>query len=290
MSEAETRKFFQGSELPRLFVLVVIMIAGMVLLWQWVGYKSEPEIPDPVAAGPPPPIVPDKAPAFESVRDKAPLALRDTAAFDLLLKRVREAGPATLAAEGRRDVLFTHLWDRPERYRGVPIHILGTAMRVLTYESKFTPKGRLYEAWIGTHESQHHPYICIFEDLPPGFRIGPNVSERVVFNGYFLKLMSYQAGDVPRAAPVLIGRLGWTAPAPARGPTGVTWMILGVGVMFTISLFRWIYYLRRSLKASPARAMLRDRPVEDIAPEDLAAWLESAPLDESGHGPDQPGH
>ena len=57
--------------------------------------------------------------------------------------------------------------------------------------------------------------MCVFEDVPEGFPAGGDVSERVVFNGYFLKLMSYQAGDVPRAAPLLIGRLGWSPSAPA---------------------------------------------------------------------------
>jgi hypothetical protein len=281
---SESSRFFRGSELPRLLVLLVIMVVGWVLVWQYLYFKSEPENPEPVASGPPTPVVPDDSPAFETVRDKTPLSFRDTAAYDLLLKHARETTPAELAVQARRDILFTHLWERPEPYRGVPIHLLGTAIRVLTYESKLSPTGRLYEAWIGTHESQYHPYVCIFEDLPQGFPIGPNISERVVFNGYFLKLMKYQAGDVERAAPVLIGRVGWTAPTVRRKPNGVTWMIAAVGVMYLISLFRWIWSLRRSLRPIPRPSLLRDHPNDEIAPEDLSACLESIPENE-----DEPG-
>ena len=56
--------------------------------------------------------------------------------------------------------------------------------------------------------------MCVFEDPPAGFPIGANVSERVVFNGYFLKLMKYQAGDTTRGAPLLVGRIGWQPSEP----------------------------------------------------------------------------
>jgi hypothetical protein len=286
----ESGKFFRGSELPRLLVLLVIVVIGWVLIWQWVYVTSKPENPEPVAAGPPPPVVPDQSPAFETVRDKTPIALRDSAAYDLLLNRARKQTPADLAAESRRDILFTHLLERPAQYRGVPVHLLGRAMRALTYESKLSPTGRLYEVWIGTHESQYHPYVCIFEDLPKGFPVDPNITERVVFNGYFLKLMAYQAGDVPRVAPVLVGRLGWTPPPKSRAPSGVTWMMIAVGAMFLISLFRWIFSLRRSLKPSPRPSLLRDRPNDQIAPDELSAWVESASTeDEPPRVPDESG-
>ncbi len=117
----------------------------------------------------------------------------------------------------RRDVVLAHLWQNPQLYRGIPIHLLGTANRVLRYPSKLAKTGWLYEAWVITPETTRLPYVCVFEDVPEGFPIGPNVSERVVFNGYFLKIMKYQAADVTRGAPVLVGRIGWER-APAGFP------------------------------------------------------------------------
>ena len=83
----------------------------------------------------------------------------------------------------------------------MPVHLLGTARRILSYESKLSRTGWLYEAWVNTPESQNYPYVCVFEEAPKGLPDRPDVSERVVFNGYFLKLMRYQAGDVPAPPP-----------------------------------------------------------------------------------------
>jgi hypothetical protein len=227
--------------------------------------------------------VPDTSFEFESVTDKTPLGLRDNAAYAVLLGRARAIPAPALAAQSRRDVLLTHLWDRPTHYRGVPIHLLGTARRVLRYESKLSRTGWLYEAWIFTPESPRVPFVCVLEQPPAGFPLGLDVSERVVFDGYFLKLMRYQAGDVARAAPLLIGRLGWS-PHPdddggsSRSP--VFWMTVAIGVMFVISLIRWIVQLRRSFAPKPKPSLLRNPPAEEIAPEALAQWLESLPGDD----------
>jgi hypothetical protein len=158
----------------------------------------------------------------------------------------------------------------------VPVHLLGTARRIISYESKLSRTGRLYEAWIGTHESQGYPYVGIFEDLPKGLPVGPGVSERVVFNGYFLKQMRYLSGrDVQRAAPVLIGRIGWTPVASTKRVDPTIWMAAIVGILFVVSLVRWIAGLRRSLTRGSRASSLARRPTEEIAPEDLAHWVDS---------------
>ena len=41
----------------------------------------------------------------------------------------------------------------------------------------------------------------------------------MVFNGYFLKIMKYEAGDITRGSPVLVGKVGWE-PDPEAGPVG----------------------------------------------------------------------
>jgi hypothetical protein len=270
-------------------VLVAIVVVGWILVWNHVHAVGPEPVQEPEPTVPPAPakVEPDRSPAFESVTDRSPIGLRDMAAYDLLLKRARETTAADLARQARRDVYFTDLWERPEHYRGVAIHLLGTAMRVLSYESKRTPRGRLYEAWVSTPESQNYPYVCVFEDLPPGFPVNPNVSERVVFNGYFLKEMRYLAGkDIVRAAPVLIGRIGWTpGPKPARREDWVTWMAVVVAAFFVITLFRWLLGLRRwAAPRSGSRAgSLASRPTEEIDPTALADWVESVSDEEQDH-------
>jgi hypothetical protein len=269
---------FRGAELSRLVVLSAIMVGGWFYVWSYLQARPEPVDPPPATSPPPAPIEPDTSPEFAGLRDKSPLSFRDTAAYATLLERARGSSADALAAQARRDLLFTHLWERPEKYRGVPVHLLGTARRVLSYESKLSRTGRLHEAWIFTPESQNHPYVCVFEDMPAGFPIGGDVSERVVFNGYFLKLMSYQAGDVPRAAPLLIGRLGWSPTAPASAKSGrgpFFWMILALGLMFLFSFSRWLMQMLRWLTPRPQPSPSVRRPTEEIAPEALSDWLNS---------------
>ncbi len=278
-----TAGIFRGAELPRLVVLAVIMIAGWLYVWSYLQARTEPVDPPPAASRPSSPIVADPSPEFAGLRDKTPLSFRDTAAYVTLLGRARGIDANALADQSRRDLLFTHLWERPERYRGVPVHLLGTARRVLSYESKLARAGRLHEAWIFTPESQNHPYVCIFEDVPKGFPSGGDVSERVVFNGYFLKLMSYQAGDVPRAAPLLVGRLGWSPSEPTQQGSGrgsLFWMVLALGLMFVVSFSRWLWQMLRWLSPRSQGSPSVSRPAEEIAPEALSDWLNSVSEEE----------
>ena len=275
---ASSAPFFRGVELSRLLLLLAIAVIGWIVVWKYMVREEEPAAElHPGPARLPSKVEPDTAPAFESISDRTPIGFRDMAAYDLLLRRVRDTGTSKLARQSHGDVYFTDLWERPEHYRGVPIHLLGTARRILSYESKLSPKGRLYEAWISTHESQGYPYVCVFEDLPVGMPVGPDLSERVVFNGYFLKQMYYLAGkDVQRAAPVLIGRIGWTPSHSARPRDDTrSWIALIVGVMFVFSFFRWMAGFRRSLSASSRRSPLLHAPSDELAPSDLAQWVES---------------
>jgi hypothetical protein len=281
---------FRGSEKSRLLLLLAIALVGFVLVWKYAGTLSGPVEPEPVVAGPPPSVQPDVSPEFETVSDKSPLGFRDSAAYEKLLSQAREATAADLGAQARRDVQFAQLLERPKNYRGVLLHILGSARRILRYESKMSRTGWLYEAWVVTEDSQNHPWVCVFEDAPRGLPFGPDVSERLVFNGYFLKLMAYQAGDKARVAPLLVGRVGWTAPATTGAgkhtPT-VYYFAAAIACMFLFSLFRWITAFRRSFAPKPLPSFIRDRPTEEIAPEALNEWLETvADADEGGSSPD----
>lgn len=271
--------FFRGSELPRLLVLTAILAGGMVFLWQYLYSGQFIGEPEAVASVPVTPIVPDRSVEFETVSDRTALGLRDMAAYKKLLDQAQGKAPDVLARESRRDVLSIQVWERPQDYRGVPIHILGTVLRAMTYESQLSRSGRLYEAWMVTSDSQRNPYVCVFEDAPKGFPIGDNLSERVVFNGFFLKLMKYRSGkDLGfYTSPVLIGKIGWSPPEVPKGD-GMggpkLWMATAVGVMFVLSFIRWMTGLRRTLAGRQRPSLLRERPSEEISPEALAAWAD----------------
>ena len=272
--------FFRGSELPRLALLAALAAAGWGAVW-YFAHRTPPAAPEPpLRAGPPPaPVEPDPSMVFETVADRTPMSFRDNAAYAYLLEKAREKTPAELAREARRDVFLTHLWERPELYRGVPVHIQGAALRVVRFESKLSKTGWLYEAWIVTPDARRYPYDCVFEEPPDGFPIGTEVNERVAFNGYFLKVMKYQAADVARGAPVLVGKIGWDrrpAEAPAEESDRVLyWSLVVLGVLFVVSMARWITQLLRHL-SRPSRGDEPSRAFSDQIPaEDLQAWVES---------------
>jgi hypothetical protein len=267
--------------LPRLLVLVAVLVVGLLLFWQFGRSRPRP-LGTPILAGDsPPPVEPNRSVVFESVTDRTPMSLRDNAAYALLLERARGQTPDELARESRGDILLTHLWERPERYRGVPVHIDGAALRVLRYESKLSKTGWLYEAWIDTPDSGRFPYVCVFEDPPMGFPIGANVSERVVFNGYFLKIMKYEAADVARGAPLLVGRIGWDprhsadAQAPGSGST-LKWMLVLLAAMFFITLARWLATLGRAAGHRGQSLARLASPNDRIDAATLEQWVRNA--------------
>jgi hypothetical protein len=294
--ESTSGRLFRGSELPRLLILAAIMVVGWGLVWQFAQPRpaAVDSEPGPVhrAGEQPEPAVPDRSEAFETVTDRTPMSFRDNAAYARLVQKAREKTPAELAAEGRRDVALTHLWERPELYRGVPVHLLGTARRVLRYESKLSRTGWLYEAWIYTPEASKYPFCCAFEEPPAGFPVGTDLSERVVFNGYFLKIMKYQADDVPRGAPVLVGKLGWD-PRPAPGPAAESnrtlfWSLVVLGGMFFLSLARWIFQLSQFLSGPRSGGGARAHPSDEIPADDLSAWVESVARNEATETEEHP--
>ena len=283
MEPSSNHRIFRGSELPRLLILGAVMVLGWGLVWRFANQR--PRLAEPVARAEqkPEPVVADHAEEFETVTDFTPMSFRDNAAYAYLLEKTRKLTPAELAAQSRRDILLTHLWERPELYRGVPIHILGTLKRLIRYEAKMSKTGWIYEASIYTPDASRYPYQCVFEETPVGLPLGGEVTERVVFNGYFLKIMKYQAADVARGAPLLVGRLGWephAAPgggaAPARESNPLLyWSLVVLGVMFFLSLGRWIFQLSRFLSGPRSTLARESHPAEDIAPGELDAWVDS---------------
>ena len=243
-----------------------------------------------MATANPEPIVADRSVEFETVTDRTAVGFRDNAAYQLLLDRARDKTPNELAAISRRDVFLPHLWQNPQLYRGIPIHLLGTALRILRYPSKLSKTGWIYEASIITPDATRNPFVCVFEDAPPQLPIGPNVSERVVFNGYFLKIWKYQAADAARGAPLLVGRIGWNPPeAPATDGNNALlhWTLVAIAAMFFVSLGRWVYQLYRVVAAPPA-SPLRSHyaPSEEIDPATLEQWVHSARAGGTGDGYD----
>ena len=282
---------FRGSELPRLLMLASFMVIGWVAFLSWKSRQVERPAPLIANLDPVPPA--DDRVEFQGVQDKRALNPRENPAYKLLVDRVRETPVEQLYAESRNDLVFSQFLDHPARYRGLPVHIQGTARRIVRQSaegSSIWPNTDYYEAFIFTGDSQGFPWWVAFEDAPSGLTLGDNIFQPVVFDGYFLKLMGYRAGDAFRFAPLLIGRIRPVAvPAAQSGePSGwpiKPWWLLALGALLVFGLLRWWMFARTAFGRKPGWKARSSVPVTDhIEPEDLKAWLDQ----DAGPGQDQP--
>ena len=273
----------------------------MVVLVAQSKDEPKPKQAPPILAADLKPVQADSGIEFQAIVDRAPMKTRENAAYAILLDRVRSTPARDLAARSRRDLYFTHFWERPELYRGVPVHIEGTALRILTYEVNpaLAPSGRIHEAWVYPDDSQKLPYVLTFEQPPPGLVVGQDLYVRVRFDGYFLKLLSYRAGDTMRAAPMFVGRLGLMAkpaapPAPMvelREMSKRNGLTILIAIVVGYVLIRVAMQFRRVV-ASPRRSIPlpeRSLTASEIAPEELSEWLANLPEQEIDKpGPEPP--
>ncbi|GIW88924.1 MAG: hypothetical protein KatS3mg108_3248 [Isosphaeraceae bacterium] len=275
--------FFRGSELPRLIFLIGLLVVGSALVYRILSQQPsrQPARPVPVAQRTPLPP-PDDSFELSGVIDRQPLNPRENPGYLLLLERVRQTPPEALARAARRDVLFSQLVTNPARYRGLPIRVEGTLLRLLEQhpiDSQLFPDGRFYEGWTITPDSQDYPWILVFENAPPNLPVGDDLRAYISFDGYFFKLMAYVAGDTTRFAPLLIGRLRFvdpepTASEPATLPSLPWWAPL-LAVLALYGLVRWLLFLRQLTRPSPSRRYFS--AVDDqIDPKLLTDWLNSS--------------
>jgi hypothetical protein len=276
--------FFRGSEFPRLAILALVMIGGWIAVYVLMSAPRRSQRPTLTAARITPLPPPDEGPEFQGLQDRRPLSLRDSAAYDTLLKRVRDLPYAELNRRSRRDVLFSQLIDNPRRYRGLPIHIDGTVLRVLRQDepgSNLFPRGQYFEAYAITPDSVNFPWYLVFEEAPPNLQVGDDLRQHITFDGYFFKLLAYQAADTMRVAPVLVGRF---PPAPEAGAArpepgwsrDALWLALLMGVLTAYIGIRVFFQLRQA-RTRTARARPTGHVEDRIDPETLARWIEEAP-------------
>ncbi len=226
---------------------------------------------------------------FELVTDKEKLKSREMDAYWHLMDWSRTQSFSDLEKRSIKNIAFTQLWEQPEYYRGKLIRLRLHVLRVQEFPGpKDQPSVKIvYEAWGGTTESRTLLYCVVFPDLPDGLPVETDVRAEIVFVGYFLKLMSYQAYDqktgVPlmatRAAPLLIGRTKFiSSPTPLPPPKSDPWIIpLAIGgAILLIGMSVWAS--RSTRKKSKVR-MLPDELYSLATPGDVASGAPFGGLD-----------
>ncbi len=187
-----------------------------------------------------------------------------------------------MAARARRDLLFSHLFERPARYRGQLIRLKLTISRATVHETE--PNGnslgidKTYDLWGCTDDSRPFPYAVEVTKLPDDFPLGHDIHQNVTFVGYFLKLMAYKAhDDKSRAAPVLIGQVLWHPEVAPEMPFSMYW-IWGA-VLGGLAVAMLLVKLTSNMVPLPRRTMLPPLH-EGEAGIPIETWLERAEMEE----------
>lgn len=215
--------------------------------------------------------------SFKAVQDRQPLQDFEMSAYWQLMRWSRTRPFAEFEKLAHRDVAYSRLWEEPNLYRGLPIRLKLHVRRVQKFEPSKNPQDLkvVYEAWGWTDDSRSFPFCVVFPDKPDGLPVGTDVEADVVFVGYFLKWMSYQAFDTKKNSPLLIGRL---RPATRPGGSAKTggWesaFLTLVGGVLLLSFLGWfaIYGLRR-----PRTIVAATTAIPEQLPDN---WLAGTPSD-----------
>ncbi len=268
-----------------MLALLVVGVCIVVSTYQRQQQAIAQEPARPRAGDPLP--KPDDGPEFQGILDKTPITFRDTAAYKALLERVRETAPAKLQAQARRDIGFSQLIQTPSLYRGVPIHLEGTARKIIKQAAEpnsklfsvLFPKGYYFEAYVTTPSSGKNPITLVFEDAPENLPLGEDLHEPLVFDGYFLKLVAYMATDTGRFMPMLVGRIRWadlSTPGHAGAASKISpWWFVALGALLVLTVVRWVFAGKSAFEGLSHRAPSSPTAVNDqIDPDQLSAWVE----------------
>ena len=215
---------------------------------------------------------------LQAVSDLAPLAAEEMPAYWRLVKWAYAAPGENLREQARKDLLFTHLFQASDKYRGALVNVKLHVRRMAQHEA---PKNsanvtRVYEAWGPTEDSQTFPYCVVFVDVPPGVEVKPTVFFEARFVGVFLKKLAYEdATGTMRSAPLLIGRMINDEEAarhntPAQG-LSVSWIVgIVCALVGLVLLIQWWAHMQ---PASPRMPM-----TDELAVDSFLGELESGSL------------
>lgn len=169
-------------------------------LWSGLPEKLEPE------TAKVPPLV-----NLDSVQDGAKLLPgEESLAFCEALVKAHQASQEAFSKSAVRSLTYGNLFNEPQLHRGKVVHWEGRLKRLTRYEppaeTKLDGVTDQYEGWMFAPDNYGANPVCvIFTDLPAGLEPGDKLDVRVSFDGYFFKKYRYQAADVLRDAPLLIG-------------------------------------------------------------------------------------
>jgi hypothetical protein len=200
--------------------------------------------------------------------------------YNRLVFWVKNQSFARLARRAQHGLWYSDLYDQPDKHRGQLVALELDIRRAKDVgENDYGVK--LYEVWGATQESRGRLYDLIVLDYPKGMPLGYDIHENARFAGYFLKLQGYEAaaakpGQRPEKAPLLIGRLEWTPPAPPPAEQSQQWPWgVAIAALAGLALVVWFFHnMRRHRNVGLPRVAMSSSG--EVIPIDR--WLEQRGL------------
>ena len=211
-------------------------------------------------------------PRNEIIRRAFKFTEADDAPFYGLLKAIKFTPPGRIEQEawsemekqGKKRTSVVELFNHPEKTRGTPVLLHGTAKRVMTtlVENKEIKElygiDQYYQIYLFTDDSQGNPIVVCTTSLPEGMPTGtsPDYAERISVGAIPYKLWVYETeakledgdGRKPSFAPLLIGRSPkWFPDEKKQGPAALdpndpkSAFMFGV---FVVLILVWLFFRR----------------------------------------------
>ena len=217
---------------------------------------------------------------FEVVTDGTlELQREEMVPYNRIVRWVRNQPYEALRRRARTDVVFTQMYQHPEKYRG-QIIALDLNVRQVLDAGDNDDRIHLWEVLGWTTESKAWLYWTVVVDLPKDMPVGPSVYEKAKFVGYFFKLQGYhEAGAKPHAAPLraplLIGRLEWKpVKAPQAGDDSSSEWVWGLGLLAVLGLAVGLWFVYYAIRGKPAKKPVTVAGSEAGESVPIESWLE----------------
>ena len=178
---------------------------------------------------------------LDVVKDNTIGVRRDEAeVFYWLLDHARRVPALSLQRASDHEVQYINLMTEPDRYRGEPVTIEGDLFRLYEFEAGRNQYGvtKVYEGWVFTGDSSHHPYRIVCTSLPNGIEPGENLRMPVRITGYFFKREGYRSNGGVHIAPTLLAKRVNINPMPNGIPltSGILPYMTGAIMAFGLAL------------------------------------------------------
>jgi hypothetical protein len=207
-------------------------------LWSGLPEKLEPE------TAKAPPLL-----NLDSVQDGTKLLPgEESLAFCEALVKAHQTSQRAFSNSATRSLTYGNLFNEPQLHRGKVVHLEGRLKRLIRYEPPSETKTDKikdrYDAWIFDPDNYGaNPFYVVFTDLPAGLEPGDKLDVRVSFDGYFFKKYRYQAADVLRDAPLLIGHTIILKQAPVKSDSEEGGLFSGIMAVTFLGVLGGVFLL-----------------------------------------------